>query len=70
MAAKCGWDTLMTDKNEEILNRLKESANLNQVTISTRVLRWGTFLESSDYFDLLLLSDCFYDTSGKYQDTK
>jgi predicted nicotinamide N-methyase len=63
-AAKCGWHIMMTDKNENILTRLRETAILNQVTISTRVLKWGSLLDESEHVDLILLADCFYDSSG------
>lgn len=62
--AKCGWHILMTDKNENILIRLRETAALNQVNISTGILKWGSFLDESEQVDLILLADCFYNSSG------
>jgi hypothetical protein len=66
-AAKCGWYTLLTDKNAMILERLKETARLNHVMVSTHILQWGMILEDTwKPIHLVLSADCFYDPSCKF----
>ena len=73
-AAKCGARVTLTDHhdNHHVLETLHKSCAQNGLDNVTVVpLSWGCFTPSVVYLppqDIILASDCFYDTNGMMVD--
>ena len=79
VAAKCGAHVTLSDYegNSRLLSNLKRSCDLNGLTVGSGEdevkilpLSWGLFspkFVQLDPPDIILASDCFYDTKGRVE---
>jgi predicted nicotinamide N-methyase len=71
VAAKCGADAVLSDDchSPQCLENTRRSADMNGLqTVEVLGIRWGKFdpdLLELEPVDIILGSDCFYDTKGR-----